>query len=240
MRRLIELLICISYNCVFAQSEDIKRSINTIKADPTSYIYGEVTYANKDEAFEKAMEQLNIKIELWVRSIFPDQEFSSVIAKKIDNYCQQLTLVRGNWYNAFVYVNKDDIYALLPINAIMSSNKQAQFDTPSDDELPNAKDDTDIVFMTELYKTSTILEAKALLNNIAYKKQYYYGSVRAIDGQFIKKNNAILLIFNRSNAICAVLKIDNPNSSIINLKTGLQDSLANYPGCNAIWIVKSY
>lgn len=227
MKRFIEVLICIclSHNCVFAQSEDIKRSINIIKTDTSSYIYGESTQASEDEAFERAMEQLNIKIEIWVKSIFPNQEFSSVIAKKIDNYYRQLTLIRGNWYNAFVYVNKDDIHALLPM---------------SNEEPSKVEEDSDLVFMTELYKVSTISEAEALLNSSTYKKQYYYGKVRAIDGQFIKENSAILLIFNQSNTISAFLKMDNSSNSIINLRTGSTDSFANYPGCNAIFIVKLY
>lgn len=242
MKKIIKFLICIclSHNCVFAQNEDIKRSINIIKTDTSSYIYGESTQANEEEAFERAMEQLNIKIEIWVKSIFPNQEFSSVIAKKIDNYCQQLTLIRGNWYNAFVYVNKDDIYALLPINAVRSSNKHEKLDASSKEDPSKVDEDADIVFMTELYKVSTIPEAQALLNSNAYKKQYYYGSVRAIDGQFIKKNNAILLIYNHSNFISAFLKIDSASKSIINLKTGSTDSFANYPGCDAMWIVKAY
>ena len=260
---LIIVCMCLSHSLTFAQEEDIKREINNIKRD-TTYIYGESTLANKDEAFEMAKDQLHINIELWVKSILPNQEITSVAAKKIDNYCQALSLMRGNLYRAFVYVNKDDIYALLPVNrvAIVSGNS-AQLEMPSKKKVdivnqldgskmgnkqnyaPQLSDPVttkkfpDKDLLTELFKVSTLSDAKALLNSEYYKNRYFYGNVRSSrDGRFIKENNAMLLIFNHGDkCIRAIVKVEN--GSIINLRTDNSDNLANYPDCDAIWIVKS-
>lgn len=263
---LIIVCVCLSHNLTFAQEVGIKREINNIKRD-TTYIYGEATLANKDDAFEMAKEQLHINIELWVKSILPNQKITSVAAKKIDNCCQALSLMRGNLYRAFVYVNKDDIYALLPVNriAIISDNKGhletpstemvsdigSQLDIPKADNEQNhtpqlsdsstTKNLPDKDLLTELFKASTLLEAKALLNSEYYRNRYFYGNVRSTkDSRFIKENNAMLLIFNHSDkCMRAIVKIENTSGSIINLKTGDCDNLANYPDCDAIWIVKS-
>lgn len=269
MKNIILIIVCVflSHTLTFAQEEGIKREINNIKRD-TTYIYGEATLANKDDAFEMAKDQLYINIEIWVKSILPNQEMTSVAAKKIDNYCQQLSLMRGNQYRAFVYVNKDDIYALLPVNRIaIISDKKGQLETPStemvsdivsqldipqtDNEQNHTPQLSDFVttknlpdkdLLTELFKASTLSDAKALLNSEYYRDRYFYGNVRSSrDGRFIKENNAMLLIFNHSDkCIRAIVKIENTSSSITNLKTGDCDNLAYYPDCDAIWIVKSY
>lgn len=270
MKRVIKIIVCacLSQNLVFAQNENIKKSINNIKCD-TTYIYGEATLANKDKAFEMAKQLLYINIEVWVKSILPNQDVNSVAAKKIDNYCQQLALMRGNQYRSFVYVNKNDIYAFLPINNIAitldnrteSGNQTAEAEykivnKPSNttfvnkqnhipsSPLPNSvteKYSTYKDLLSDLLKVSTLTDAKVLLDSQEHKNKYHYGSLRSTkDVQFIKENKAILLIFNSSNKnICAIVKLEDSGRSIINLKTGNADSLVNYPDCDVIWIIKS-
>lgn len=263
---LIIVGMCLLHTMTFAQEEGIKRDINNIKRD-TTYLYGEATLANKDEAFEIAKDQLHINIELWVKDILPDQEITSVVAKKIDKYCQQLSLMRGNQYRAFVYVNKNDIYALLPVNKItivtendsqlethstrVVSGSGDQFAIPRPDKAQShtshlldsvtTENIPDKDLLVELFKVSTLSEAKALLNSEYYRKRYFYGNVRSNkDGRFIKENNAMLLVFNHMDkCIRAILKVIDASNPIFNLKTGNTDNLANYPDCDAIWIVSS-
>lgn len=123
MKRLIFFLIMIVGLSVFsyAQSEDIettKDKINEIKRDNINFLYGESTHSSKGEAERVARKELFDKIKEWVKVTLPQEEINSVVAKKIDNYTQTLSLPRGKSYRVCVYVIKDDIYALLPVNKV--------------------------------------------------------------------------------------------------------------------------
>lgn len=252
------MCVLATYNVAFAQNEDIKNNINNIKRDTTTYIWGETTSSNKEEAFDMARNQLHINIELWVKQILPNQEINSVVAKKIDNYCQQFSLMRGKQYRAFVYVNKNDIYALLPVNSVsvISENKTQPAPSSSETMLVNTNHPSIIMnnedrsvsvassphenLLQDLFKVHTLSGAKEIINSDKYRSKYYYGNVKsANDGRFIKEKNAILIIYKRHNKdICAIVQ-SNKSGSLVNLKTGKPDALANYSDCDAIWVVKT-
>lgn len=137
MKKLLATLLCLT-GLTFAEAQngpetqaqtDIKALINQIKRD-TGYLYGEATMQTKDEATALAKDFLNTYIEQWVSEQPDPDKIRSVVATKVVSECEELTLMRGNMYRAFIYVKKSDLIALDRSSAIFEHPDQAAAETP--------------------------------------------------------------------------------------------------------------
>ena len=241
--------------------EEIKKNINTIKSDPETYLYVQANGTSQNNARNEARTQLNHSIEQWVKETIPNINIDVVIAKKIEECSQEISLKYGaNYYKAFAYVKKQDIYALLPISDISQTLNMQQEITPNSSDKDNQHENKTGVEYTDsitfiltdctpdknldecdlikrICSLSTISQVKHIINESPYKGNYYYRYVRSTnDSKRIKTDGTVLIIY-QNDTIKSFMKWDG--TSFINLKTWKKDNLANYPEGNAIYISKT-
>lgn len=262
MRRLLYALITIvwSSGVLYAQSEDmetIKDKINEIKRDNINFIYGESTNSSKEEAEQVAKKELFGKIKEWVKATLPQEEINSVAAKKIDNFTQTISLPRGKNYRVFVYVNKNDIYALLPVNkVIMVSEKDTVKKQPDeevvishDEVMPKPEDqqiapskaenlkalDVDTIKssqppLTPLYKDGIVAEILAVSDLSDVKRMLNNNKYRSKYYYFKVKNEKDVGVIKEKRAVLVIYNRSNEKIIAVlrpNVKSNLVDLKTN-------------
>lgn len=184
-------LIVTSFNLLHAQSDEaIKDKITAIKRDVTNYLYGESQSSSQEEATLTAKKQLTDNIKLWVKSILPQEDINSVAAKNIDNYTDTLFHMRGKVYRVLVYVNKNDIYALLPVNKVaQSSEKNVQ--KKIEDDVALKSDETSVSRNEDLHSVPQVENIKeSELDNIkSYNTHSSKSKTEGIVSELLKASN---------------------------------------------------
>ena len=107
MKRIVSVILCLILSLsLVAQQDVLVRQIGKIKRD-ANYIYAEATMKNQKEALEGAKAILEVKVSDWIHQ--QTTENVDVCIAKAKDHCFEVQTMRGDYYRAFVYVNKQDI-----------------------------------------------------------------------------------------------------------------------------------
>ena len=107
MKRILCVISCLMLSMsLLAQQDDLVRQIGKVKRD-ANYIYAEATMKNMKEALDGAKAILEVKVSDWIHQ--QTTEDVDVCIAKAKDHCFEVQTMRGDYYRAFVYVNKQDI-----------------------------------------------------------------------------------------------------------------------------------
>lgn len=239
MRQLRRIATCVVLMFVammsFAQDDVAKqkKEINSIKKN-SDYIYGEATLADRQAAIDLAKEILYQNINQWIESQKKFAGASKVVTTNTNYSVDDMTLPRGNWYRAFMYVKKSDI---IPVDNVVVTDVPKQVASKE----PSKKDKVAKAFsaesvglpeelLQEFQKPANTGQLSAML-----KKQKTQGTILEYNKLSAIKNpeQYVMFVFSREGNIVAVLSAGVERK---NLKTGRPDSLDNYKGNGAIGV----
>lgn len=271
MKRLIQTLIfcvCIITSISAQDIQEINNRMISIMRDSASYIFAETIHIDEEKAYNEARGLLYWNIEQWVEKVLPDLEINAVVAKNIDECCLKLSHPVANRYKVFVYVNKTDIYALLPVNSSISVEKQTKVHDdmqPDTDniQIPTAASGTTIGHTENpliLEQVVLGLNADSLATNNSndlicqlcslstltqvkgvINDVTYRGKYyyRFFNPEYVKQNGVIIVIYQHDGIITAIMQYNKERNIFINLKTGALDTFSNYPNCEAICVLRT-
>lgn len=245
---MIGLLLCFAVGVAMGQTADAnkqkKEDINKIKKS-SSYLYGEATLSDADEAAELAEELLYNEINKWIASKKELKEAKNVIVKNVSSSIGEITLPRGNMFRAFLYVKKQDILPSENVNVIeqpvvdtaVVSERSNEENVDEDEdafELEGFGDNEDNVkpalpdFLQKVVALKRFQDVQPCL--VQLKKE---GKISTYDkyANLQKKEEYYLIIYNKEAQVVAVLSQGKERE---NLATRKPDSTDNYEGCGAI------
>jgi hypothetical protein len=224
----VALFSCTS---IFAQStvEEKKKEINAIKKN-SDYIYAEATMADQQAAIDLAKEILYQNVNEWVAKQKKFAGASNVITVNTNYSVEDMTLPRGNWFRAFMYVKKTDIIPAgnVTVMKVVQKEPETVEVTPSDPEIkPESPED---IIKKQLLECENTGQMSTLLKNLkAEGKITDYQKLNTITSP----NEYIIAIFSKEGVIRAIL---SEGAERTNLKTGQPDQISNYKGNGAIGI----
>ena len=225
----IGVLACFCFIPSVAQktADEKKKEINVIKKN-SDYIYAEATMADQQAAIDLAKEILYNNVNEWVAKQKKFAGSDKVVTVNTNYTIEDVTLPRGNWFRAFMYVRKKDI---IPVeNATVS--KLGNQDTeetakPVEPTIPGLNDpqmEKQFLAIENTEQLSALLkQLKAEGKIIEYNK---YNSLKNPD-------EYVVFVFAKTGNICAVL---SQGPERINLKTKQTDQVTNYKGNGAIGV----
>lgn len=99
---------CIIPSVAQKTTDEKKKEINVIKKS-ADYIYAEATMADQQAAMDLAKEILYNNVNEWVAKQKKFAGLDKVVTANTNYTIEDVTLPRGNWFRAFMYVRKKDI-----------------------------------------------------------------------------------------------------------------------------------
>lgn len=221
MRTLIMALALLSAMSGFANNDDTKKQINSIKKS-SQYICAEAVAATDAEAKDMAEEMLNENINAWVATQ-KKMRGSHLIVNNKQSQWGTLAMPRGNMKRCFLYVKKTDIIAAETTEVIAR--------TAPEPETKKGGTSVKPIVAPQVAKLMAFAEYKPFAEALMQMKKD--GEVK----QYARYDNLsdpsayYLAIYDREGKMRALL---SPGKDRTNLKTGNPDSVANYSGCGAI------
>lgn len=210
-----------------------KKEINSIKKN-SAYLYGEATLADRQAAIDLAKEILYQNINQWVDAQKKFAGANKVLTTNTNYSVEDVTLPRGNWYRAFMYVKKNDIMPVSNVEVTEAPGQgtsQEQAAVSGLAEKPTAQsmglsEDLMREFLrpANTGQLATMLEAQEEKGTVLD-----YNKLSAIK----TPEQYVMFVFSRDGNIVAVL---SAGAERRNLKTGKADSLDNYKGNGAIGV----
>ncbi len=236
MKHKIKVLIAVAvalFSCIptFSQKtiEEKKTEINAIKKS-SDYIYAETTMPDQEAAINLATEILYQNVNEWVAKQKKFAGASKVITINTNYSIDNMTLPRGNWFRAFMYVKKTDIIPAgnVAVMKVVQKEPETVEVTPSDPEIkPESPED---IIKKQLLECENTGQMSTLLKNLkAEGKITDYQKLNTITSP----NEYIIAIFSKEGVIRAIL---SEGAERTNLKTGQPDQISNYKGNGAIGI----
>jgi hypothetical protein len=236
MKHKIKVLIAVAvalFSCIptFSQKtiEEKKAEINAIKKS-SDYIYAETTMPDQEAAINLATEILYQNVNEWVAKQKKFAGASKVITINTNYSIDNMTLPRGNWFRAFMYVKKTDIIPAgnVTVMKVVQKEPETVEVTPSDPEIkPESPED---IIKKQLLECENTGQMSTLLKNLkAEGKITDYQKLNTITSP----NEYIIAIFSKEGVIRAIL---SEGAERTNLKTGQSDQISNYKGNGAIGI----
>lgn len=236
MKHKIKVLIAVAvalFSCIptFSQKtiEEKKTEINAIKKS-SDYIYAETTMPDQEAAINLATEILYQNVNEWVAKQKKFAGASKVITINTNYSIDNMTLPRGNWFRAFMYVKKTDIIPAgnVAVMKVVQKEPETVEVTPSDPEIkPESPED---IIKKQLQECENTGQMSTLLKNLkAEGKITDYQKLNTITSP----NEYIIAIFSKEGVIRAIL---SEGAERTNLKTGQPDQISNYKGNGAIGI----
>ena len=132
MRQKIRMAVILAvtlFSCasILAQNtvDEKKREINAIKKN-SDYIYAEATMADQQAAIDLAKEILYQNVNEWVAKQKKFASASNLITVNTNYSVEDMTLPRGNWYRAFMYVKKSDIIPAGNVSVMKIAQKESE------------------------------------------------------------------------------------------------------------------
>lgn len=221
----VALFSCTS---IFAQStvDEKKKEINAIKKN-SDYIYAEATMADQQAAIDLAKEILYQNVNEWVAKQKKFAGASNVITVNTNYSVEDMTLPRGNWFRAFMYVKKSDIIPAGNV-AVM---KVVQKEPEAAEAAPAAKAESpEDIIKSQLLECQNTGQMSTLLKNLkAEGKIADFQKLNTITSP----EEYVIAIFSKEGVIRAIL---SEGAERTNLKTGQPDQISNYKGNGAIGI----
>lgn len=236
MKQKIKMAIAVAvalFACIptFSQKtvEEKKKEINAIKKN-SDYIYAEATMAEQQAAIDLAKEILYQNVNEWVAKQKDFTGANNVLTINMNYSVEDMTLPRGNWFRAFMYVKKTDIIPASNVTIMRIAQKEPQAENKSEEQSVEKPALIDEELKTELLACKNTGQLSTLLKNLkAEGKVSDYQKLSAITSP----NDYFIAIFNKEGIIQAIL---SDGAERTNLKTGLPDKITNYKGNGAIGI----
>ncbi len=212
-------------------AQDIVEKMNAIKLD-TQYVYGEASHENADTAFQIALSDLKIYLEVSKRT--------TVEISKLKRCVQSLSRPRGQRVKVLVYAKVQDLLntsasapptvaAPTPQPAAQPAPQPAQQVAAQPETQAEMSENTQPILgslVNELMETEHLQEALLVLE--AHKKR---GTLREIKpySKAGQPKTMYLLIFDREyNIPLAVLSPEKPSGKRDNLNKRSEESLSDY------------
>ena len=204
-----------------------KKEINVIKKS-ADYIYAEATMADQQAAMDLAKEILYNNVNEWVAKQKKFAGSDKVVTANTNYTIEDVTLPRGNWFRAFMYVRKKDI---IPVeNATVSevgnqdTEKTAK---PVESSIPGLDDPQMVKHFLAVENT---VQLSMLLKQLKTEgKIIEFNKYNSLNNP----NEYVVFVFSKEAKICAVL---SQGPERINLKTKQPDQVTNYKGNGAIGV----
>ena len=151
-----------------------------------------------------------------------------VVTANTNYTIEDVTLPRGNWFRAFMYVRKKDI---IPVeNAIVSevvNQDTEQTAKPVEPNIPGLEDpqmEKQFLAVENTEQLSTLLKQLKTEGKIIEFNKY---------NSLNNPNEYVVFVFSKEGKICAVL---SQGPERINLQTKQPDQVTNYKGNGAIGV----
>ena len=225
----IGVLACFCFIPSVAQktTDEKKKEINVIKKN-SDYIYAEATMADQQAAIDLAKEILYNNVNEWVAKQKKFAGSDKVVTANTNYTIEDVTLPRGNWFRAFMYVRKKDI---IPVeNAIVSevvNQDTEQTAKPVEPNIPGLEDpqmEKQFLAVENTEQLSTLLKQLKTEGKIIEFNKY---------NSLNNPNEYVVFVFSKEGKICAVL---SQGPERINLQTKQPDQVTNYKGNGAIGV----
>lgn len=223
------------FSALFAQTDDEKQKaeINKIKKSK-NYIYGEATLKDKDEALDLAKEILLRNINDWVESEKKMKQSEMVVVREIIENSENISLLRGNMFRAFVYVQKKNILPVDDIDksVVLSRSKTDEEQTIAVNEIkkieqPNQISDDKNSVLDQIIWINRSDDVLPLFQQLKAEQKLVYGKLSTMPSA----ESCYMLIYNKAGEVVSVL--DKGHNK--NLRTLENDDPKNYSGCGALW-----
>ena len=222
--------------CGMAQANKTVEDITKVKCD-TSYIYAEATMKSAEEAFVGAKSIIEVKIGDWVRK--QGLKGVDVCIAKAKEHILEIQTRRGDYYRAFVYVNKKDIMPVVDKNEVVvfDVKKQKKMNTTSidiisEDERIEPKPamvlTADEKNMTSINQFVNIEQYLSGLKNQGKLESYGKYKTMPTSGQ------VYCFVYDKTGTVVAQLRRDG--NDFVNLKTFATEMISDYKNCGAIWL----
>lgn len=218
---------CIIPSVAQKTTDEKKKEINVIKKS-ADYIYAEATMADQQAAMDLAKEILYNNVNEWVAKQKKFAGSDKVVTANTNYTIEDVTLPRGNWFRAFMYVRKKDI---IPVeNATVSevgnqdTEKTAK---PVESSIPGLDDPQMVKHFLAVENT---VQLSMLLKQLKTEgKIIEFNKYNSLNNP----NEYVVFVFSKEGKICAVL---SQGPQRINLKTKQPDQVTNYKGNGAIGV----
>ena len=225
----VALFSCTS---IFAQStvEEKKKEINAIKKN-SDYIYAEATMADQQAAIDLAKEILYQNVNEWVAKQKKFAGASNLITVNTNYSVEDMTLPRGNWFRAFMYVKKTDIIPAgnVTVMKVVQKEPEAAEAAPAE---PAAKPESpEDIIKKQLLECENTGQMSTQLKNL--KAEGKIADFQKLNTITSPEEYVIVIFSPRDGVIRAIL---SEGAERTNLKTGQPDQISNYKGNGAIGI----
>lgn len=224
----VALFSCTS---IFAQStvEEKKKEINAIKKN-SDYIYAEATMADQQAAIDLAKEILYQNVNEWVAKQKKFAGASNVITVNTNYSVEDMTLPRGNWFRAFMYVKKTDIIPAGNVAVMKVARTEPDAEKAAPVEPAAKQESPEDIIKKQLLECENTGQMSTLLKNLkAEGKIADFQKLNTITSP----EEYVIAIFSKEGVIRAIL---SEGAERTNLNTGQPDQISNYKGNGAIGI----
>lgn len=231
--RMAVILAVTLFSCasILAQNtvDEKKREINAIKKN-SDYIYAEATMADQQAAIDLAKEILYQNVNEWVAKQKKFASASNLITVNTNYSVEDMTLPRGNWYRAFMYVKKSDIIPAGNVSVMKIAQKESEMKKDVS-MVPTVKSaSSEDIVKNQLLECRNTGQLSTLLKNL--KAEGKVSDYRKLN-DLASPETYIIAIFSKEGVIRAIL---SEGAERTNLKTGRPDQISNYKGNGAIGI----
>lgn len=236
MRQKIRMAVILAvtlFSCasILAQNtvDEKKREINAIKKN-SDYIYAEATMADQQAAIDLAKEILYQNVNEWVAKQKKFASASNLITVNTNYSVEDMTLPRGNWYRAFMYVKKSDIIPAGNVSVMKIAQKESEMKKDVS-MVPTVKSaSSEDIVKNQLLECRNTGQLSTLLKNL--KAEGKVSDYRKLN-DLASPETYVIAIFSKEGVIRAIL---SEGAERTNLKTGRPDQISNYKGNGAIGI----
>lgn len=212
--------------------DEKKKQINAIKKS-SDYIFAEATMADRQDALDLVKDILLQNVNEWVAKQKKFADTDKVVTINTNYAIEDVTLPRGNWYRAFMYVKKSDVIPAANVTVTKLSDPEKSAD--SDEGDTPVETGTDGQISDELRSIFVAQENTGQLGTLV-KQLKAEGTITDYNklSALANPDEYVLFIFSKEGNIMAVL---TPAPNRQNLKTGKPDAVSNYKGCGAVGVM---
>lgn len=224
---LVLTCFCVLPSIAQKTADEKKKEINVIKKS-SDYIYAEATMADQQAAMDLAKEILYNNVNEWVAKQKKFAGSDKVVTANTNYTIEDVTLPRGNWFRAFMYVRKKDIIPVANATVSEVGNQNTEKTSkPVEPNIPGLDDpqmEKQFLAVENTEQLSTLLKQLKTEDKIIDFNKY---------NSLNNPNEYVVFVFSKEGKICAVL---SQGPERINLKTKQPDQVTNYKGNGAIGV----
>ncbi len=254
MKRLYIIISCFCLSLMAIAMDSQLERINSIKKD-AAYLYSDITMPTQEEAASQAYELLQREVFAWTEEV-GEQKLGSITVVDINRLADTIMARRANMYRVFAYVKKEHVLQLFrgeEIKKVPGGPVKEAIEAPDtestmvEDSMPQ-KDSVVSESVRRLLMQNYLGRKGGVLEQIKKAKTFFelkniieplkksgditdYGKYATTE----KPEECYLIVYDPAGNIRALLGKGTETRK--NLKTGKDDSIANYRGCGAIWFI---